>query len=61
MTGEGGGYHFSALPPGAYSVRFELEGMQPLDRRVTIGLAQDSRADADMRMTSLGEAMTVTT
>jgi hypothetical protein len=60
VTGEGGGYRFSALPPGAYNVRFELEGMQALDKKVTIGLAQDSRADADMRMASLGEAMTVT-
>jgi hypothetical protein len=60
VTGEGGGYRFAALPPGAYTVRFELEGMQQVGKSVTIGLAQSSRADAEMRMASVGEAMTVT-
>ena len=60
VTGEGGGFHFQALPPGVYSVRFELEGMQQVVRQVTVGLAQTSRADADLRMASMGESLTVT-
>ena len=28
VTGEGGGYNFSSLPPGMYIVTMELEGMQ---------------------------------
>lgn len=60
VTGQGGGYHFAGLPPGAYSVRFELEGMQSVQQNVTIGLAQSSRADASMRMATVGEGITVT-
>lgn len=60
VTGQGGGYHFAGLPPGAYSVRFELEGMQTVQQNVTVGLAQSSRADASMRMATVGEGITVT-
>ncbi|HEX7809172.1 MAG TPA: carboxypeptidase-like regulatory domain-containing protein, partial [Thermoanaerobaculia bacterium] len=31
-TGDAGGYSFAALPPGTYKVRFELEGMGPVER-----------------------------
>jgi hypothetical protein len=60
VTGEGGGFHFQALPPGVYTLRYELEGMQQLTKQVTIGLAQTSRGDAEMRMSSVGESLTVT-
>src|SRR5881394_3940561 len=36
VTGEGGGYTFAALPPGAYNVTFELEGMQKSTHKVTL-------------------------
>ncbi|HVS31545.1 MAG TPA: TonB-dependent receptor, partial [Thermoanaerobaculia bacterium] len=60
VTGDGGGYGFQALPPGEYTVRFELEGMQPTTRRVRVGLAQTARADADLRFSAMTEAITVT-
>ena len=60
VTGEGGGYHFQSLPPGTYTVRFELEGMQPVVKTVTVGLAQNSRSDADLRMAAASESLTVT-
>ena len=60
VTGEGGGYHFTALPPGLYTVSFALEGFQPLNKRVTVGLSQTSRADADLRLSAVSEAITVT-
>lgn len=60
VTGEGGGYNFPALPPGEYTVRFELEGMQAMTRNVHVGLAQTARADADLRVSAVAEAITVT-
>src|SRR5215212_4676502 len=49
VSGEGGGYHFPALPPGVYSVSFDLEGMQHVTKHVTVSLAQTARADADLK------------
>ena len=60
VTGDTGGYSFQALPPGEYTARFELAGMQPVTRRVRIGLAQTTRADADLRLSAVTEAITVT-
>ena len=59
-TGEAGGYHFPALPPGVYTISFELDGMQRLDQRVTVSVLQTNRADAEMRMAAASEAITVT-
>src|SRR6266849_3697863 len=42
VTGESGGYNFQSLPPGAYTVVFELEGLQKTVQKVTLSLAQPS-------------------
>ena len=60
MTGEGGGYTFSALPPGNYSVQFSLEGMQTVTKKVTLALATPARADVAMRVGGVTESITVT-
>jgi outer membrane receptor protein involved in Fe transport len=60
VTGDGGGYTFPALPPGEYSVTFELEGMQKVTKKVSLSLATPSRADADLKVASVTEAITVT-
>ncbi|HEX6177742.1 MAG TPA: TonB-dependent receptor [Thermoanaerobaculia bacterium] len=60
VTGEGGGYTFGGIPPGEYSVRFELAGMNPVTRRVQVGVGQAGRADAEMAVASVTEAITVT-
>ncbi len=60
VTGEGGGYNFQSLPPGSYTVTFELEGMQRVVRKVTLSLAQPSVADADLKVSTITEAITVT-
>ncbi len=60
VTGEGGGYTFPSLPPGVYTVAFELSGMAKVTKTVTVVLASNARADAEMRMTSVAEAITVT-
>jgi hypothetical protein len=60
ITGDGGGYAFAALPPGAYTVKFELSGLQTVTRKVQLNLAQTSRADADLKQSAVAEAITVT-
>ncbi|HEV8661002.1 MAG TPA: carboxypeptidase regulatory-like domain-containing protein, partial [Thermoanaerobaculia bacterium] len=60
VSGEAGGYRFAALPPGDYTVMFELEGMQKINKRVTVTLAQTVRADAELRVAAVGETLTVT-
>jgi hypothetical protein len=60
ISGETGGYHFPALPPGNYSVTFELEGFQRRAHHVTVSLAQTARADASLQLATVSEDMTVT-
>lgn len=60
VTGDGGGYTFPALPPGMYTVKFELSGMQNITRSVLLTLAQTNAVDADMRVGGIAEAITVT-
>src|ERR1051325_8811501 len=59
-TTETGGYSFVNIPPGTYSVEFVLEGMKPVKKSVSIGLSQSGRADADLKVASVAEAITVT-
>jgi outer membrane receptor protein involved in Fe transport len=59
-TDVNGNYNFGSLPPGEYSVRFELESMQPVNKTTRIGVGQTGRADADMKMTAVAESITVT-
>ena len=56
LTGDAGGYEFSALPPGEYQVTFERGGMQTGHSAATLRLSQTSRVDAGMRA---GEEITV--
>src|SRR5829696_3971288 len=44
VTGENGGYNFTALPPGRYTVHFELSGLAPVSKDVTVSLSQTARA-----------------
>ncbi|MBV8518407.1 MAG: carboxypeptidase regulatory-like domain-containing protein [Acidobacteria bacterium] len=58
-TGEAGVYHFAALPPGAYTVRFTRGGFQQAALVVTLRLSQPARADAAMQPAA-GESIIVT-
>ena len=60
VTGEAGGYSFGALPPGDYTVTFELTGMERVTKKARLQLSQTARADADLRVSSVSEAITVT-
>jgi outer membrane receptor for ferrienterochelin and colicin len=59
-TGESGGYNFAGLPPGEYTVTFDLAGMQSVNKRVVVSLAQTSRVDADLNVAAVAEAITIT-
>ena len=60
ITGDTGGYSFPALPPGDYTVTFELSGLQTVTRKLRVNLAQTSRGDAELRPSAISEAITVT-
>jgi outer membrane receptor protein involved in Fe transport len=60
VTNNAGGYNFGALPPGDYTVRFELAGLQPLTRRVHVGVSQVATVDAALTLSAVAEAITVT-
>src|ERR1043166_10154656 len=59
-TVETGAYNFANTPPGTYSGEFALEGMKPVKKSATVGLAQTGRADADLKVANVAEAITVT-
>lgn len=61
VTTAEGDYRILDLPPGTYSVAFELSGFQTVtftDVRLTVGLA--GRIDATMKVGTLSESVTVT-
>ncbi len=60
VTGDGGAYAFASIPPGDYTVTFDLEGMQRVTKKVMLSLAQTSRADATLSVSAISEAITVT-
>ncbi|HEX9162728.1 MAG TPA: TonB-dependent receptor [Thermoanaerobaculia bacterium] len=60
VTGDAGGYNFPALPPGDYTVTYELSGMQTLRKHVTVDVSTTSRADVAMRVSAVTETLTVT-
>jgi hypothetical protein len=59
VTGASGEYRLPALPPGSYTLTFNLSGMQPLTRKAQVQLAQDTLADAILGP-GLTETVTVT-
>jgi outer membrane receptor protein involved in Fe transport len=60
VTESNGNYNFGALPPGDYTVTFEMESMQRTTKQVRVGVVQTARVDASMRLASVAEAITVT-
>ena len=61
ISGDAGGYNFPSLPPGEYTASFELSGMQAARKRVTVDVSTTSRADLEMKVAAISEAITVTT
>lgn len=60
VTGESGSYQIAALPPGTYTVGFELAGFAPLKREgVVIQVAGNARVDVELGVGTLQETVTV--
>src|SRR5262245_30948300 len=60
VTGANGEYRLPALPPGTYTVKFELPGMKGGTRKAQGQLAQDTALDAELGVGELAESVTVT-
>ena len=61
VTNENGNYRFPAVPPGIYSVTFELAGFSSVKRegiRVTLGFT--ANVNVELALASLQETVTVT-
>jgi hypothetical protein len=59
VTGANGEYRLPALPPGIYTVTFNLSGMQTSTRKAQVQLAQETVADAILGP-GITETVTVT-
>ncbi len=59
-SGGNGDYRLPALPPGEYTVVFNLSGMQSVTRKALVQLGQETNVDAKLGVAGLTEAVTVT-
>ena len=59
QTGGNGGYKLAFLPPGVYSVTYELEGFKTAVKEVKISAAQTSIADVAMEIGVVSEEIVV--
>jgi len=61
VTGESGQYRFPAVPPGTYTLTFELPGFTTLKREgVDIALGFTANINVDLSVATLQETVTVT-
>jgi outer membrane receptor protein involved in Fe transport len=60
VTNENGEYNFSAITPGTYKVTFSLSGLTDVVKDTTVSLLGTTPLDADMKMSAVAEAITVT-
>jgi hypothetical protein len=60
VTGETGNYQFTALPPGEYTVTYDLSGFTTLKRdSVVVQVARVTRLDVELAVGALQETVTV--
>ena len=61
VTDAGGNYRFPALPPGTYTVTFELPGFNTLKREnIQISMGFTAAVNVELAVASLTETVTVT-
>src|SRR5215831_14962379 len=61
VTDSGGNYRFPALPPGTYTVTFELPGFTTLKREnIVISMGFTAAVNVELAVASLQETVTVT-
>src|SRR5690349_17872450 len=59
VTEANGSYQFPALPPGTYTLKFELSGFQAQTRQnITLAISQTLNIDAQLQVASLQENVT---
>ncbi len=58
VSGPNGVYNFAGLPPGDYTITYELQGLKTVTRKVRLLLAETTRSDADLAV-SVREEITV--
>ena len=59
-TGEAGAYQFTTLPPGTYTLSYELTGFTPVRREgIVIQVARTTRIDVELGVGTLEETVTV--
>ena len=60
VTGERGAYRLSGLPPGVFTIAFELAGFAPLAHRsLTLAIGADATLNVQLQVGSIREAVTV--
>jgi outer membrane receptor protein involved in Fe transport len=59
VTDVNGVYVFRALPPGVYTVTFELVGMATREERATVELGRQTSVDTTLQLAALEEVVTV--
>jgi hypothetical protein len=59
VTGTVGDYKLPALPPGRYTVTFDLSGMTKVEKQVDVQLNQDTVVDVTMSVAGVTEDVTV--
>jgi outer membrane receptor for ferrienterochelin and colicin len=60
VTSSNGGFTFSALPPGTYTVTFTLSGFQTLTKSVTITAGQPAALDVNLTLSGVQASAVVT-
>jgi hypothetical protein len=60
VTESDGNYQLPALPPGAYTVTYQLQGMQTVTRQVAVSLNQNTLSDATLGVGGVAESVNVT-
>ncbi len=61
VTDTGGNYRFPALPPGTYTVTFELQGFNTLKREnIQISMGFTANVNVQLQVASVQETVTVT-
>src|SRR3954470_11657998 len=61
VTDATGAYRFDRLPPGAYNVKFELQGFRPIDRTgIAISASFTATVNVKLEVGSVTETITVT-
>lgn len=54
-----GSYRIDGLPPGAYTIRVELSGFRPKERRLQLGGTEVATVDVQLQIASAAEAIEV--